>query len=64
MIKRGAPSATAAFWLSWTGCWLKGSPPPWPLTLLCPRYGIVATRARELVRQRQAGSPPEQPTLF
>lgn len=34
------------------------------LTLLCPRYGIAATRARELVRQRQAGPPPEQPTLF
>ncbi|CRL44641.1 hypothetical protein SGGMMB4_01850 [Sodalis glossinidius str. 'morsitans'] len=34
------------------------------LTLLCPRYGIAATRARELVRQRQAWPLPEQPTLF
>ncbi|BEN89954.1 hypothetical protein BMF90_07480 [Serratia sp. OLHL2] len=34
------------------------------LTLLCPKYGIAATRAWELLRAGQAPSGGEQPSLF
>lgn len=34
------------------------------LTLLCPKYGIAATRAWELLRTGQAPSGGEQPSLF
>lgn len=34
------------------------------LTLLCPKYGIAATRAWELLRVGQAPSGGEQPSLF
>nr|WP_241391050.1 Mor transcription activator family protein [Serratia proteamaculans]ULG15520.1 hypothetical protein 465p1_00115 [Serratia proteamaculans] len=34
------------------------------LTLLCPKYGIAATRAWELLRPRQASCDSEQPSLF
>ncbi|WP_164119795.1 hypothetical protein [Serratia marcescens] len=34
------------------------------LTLLCPKYGIAATRAWELLRAGQAPSSGEQPSLF
>lgn len=34
------------------------------LTLLCPKYGIAATRAWELLRTGQAPSCGEQPSLF
>lgn len=34
------------------------------LTLLCPKYGIAATRAWELLRAGQVPSGGEQPSLF
>lgn len=34
------------------------------LTLLCPKYGIAATRAWELLRTGQAPSAGQQPSLF
>ncbi len=34
------------------------------LTLLCPKYGIAATRAWELLRAGQAPSAGQQPSLF
>lgn len=34
------------------------------LTLLCPKYGIAATRAWELLRGGQAPSAGQQPSLF